>query len=116
MADESLNSVVTTKDRFTVFKEKAKVYFATASTFTENALKAAVSLFRAYSFEVFLVAFVVAISAFVLIYPYVALTIAGLLALVSGWVAYFGIKSRISGCCGCKAVSTAPVVEKESIL
>jgi hypothetical protein len=47
-----------------------------------------------YSYEVFLIAIVVAISSFVLLFPRTALAVGATVAAVSGWIAYFGLRNR----------------------
>lgn len=50
--------------------------------------------FRTYSYEVFLIAIIVTLSAFVLLFPMTAVGVGAIVAASSGWVAYFGLRNR----------------------
>lgn len=52
---------------------------------------------RTYAFEIFLVALCIAVAAFVILLPKVALYVGGVVAAVSGWIAYVGIRRNKEG-------------------
>lgn len=49
---------------------------------------------RTYSYEVFVVSTIVTITAFTLLFPRLALTVAGVVGTASGWIAYLGLRKR----------------------